>query len=361
MTFVIESTVGAWVVNKAASAAKDLILREIDGVVLNTGKKLLQGVAGLPPFSWVELNSLEKNKLGQVDVVDLRKATDRRPHLKGYVSCVGMFLPGTLLNKGWWERSDRGVEAKDFRDNRGVQSWLYNGFYQWAPSWDLNLWEDNDSILLGQIGRIDEADSIPVIIADPAKARVVREQMTALARDSGRLVSHAVVTGKLGSLDFVEQHSRGEARQFVRQLKQHGAIRNHCIVVGDEPKDRIDLHTNRPCNEHYSGYMWKCVCPSEHKNKADTLPYSYFVWEHTDFADKDAINYNIDAMNHKIAYIAQNTKNGGAGGGVTLLQQMMPEDRLRGEPGGNYEKPEIAVNDFMNLFVADSLAAHQKH
>jgi hypothetical protein len=344
--------------------------------VSDVARILIQGVfyniVYSPIFSWVELQRLSKNNLGHVDVVDLREKTsgDKR-WVSGTVTCDGMFLAGSLLNIGWWEKrgANRHVAPVNWGDIKGVQSWLHHGFLQWAPSWDVNQWEAQTAapFLFGQIGREDEADSIPVIIADPKKASDCREALTDLSRGGGRLVSHASVKGKLYSLhDLKKYRGDAQAKGFIDDLIARGAIRDHCLVVDqdhsdkEQHRDRIDLLTRKACEEPYSGYMWKAVCPNEHKKDLDLLPYTYFVWEHTNFADKDAINYNMDSLNHKIQYIAEHRLGGRASDGVTLLQQMMPEDRLRGEPGASYERPAITMDEFMKLFAQDHHPSHKK-
>jgi hypothetical protein len=121
-------------------------------------------------------------------------------------------------------------------------------------------------------------------------------------------------------------------------------------VGSNESEHRVELHTNEHV-ELYSGYLWKCVCPKIFLDKKDPqLVHSYFAWEHTNFANRDAINYNLDALDHKLVYIAEKRKQGGSRDDLSLLQHMMPQDRLRGDPGGTgYELPEISTVEFMKI------------
>jgi hypothetical protein len=357
--------------------------------ITNVERVLFQGILYNaiyhPAFSWFEFAKLRKDNLGRIDVGDLKKATIAKPWLAGPVECKGIFLAGSLLNMGWWDRKgprpesswfslfrmagqnrlkdDAGLEdeiaAADlpWRGLKDVQSWLYSGFHLWAPSWDVNRWDggSSDPYLFGQIGRLDEADSLPVIVADPDKARVCREILTSISKSRGCLIAEATVRGRLHSVHELERYKGDkQLKHFIKKLVGQGAIRDNCLVIDkdisdrSDLNDRIDLH-EKSINEPYSGYIWKCVCPSESKDDPEALLSSYFVWEHTNLASKDAINYNLDAINHKISYIASQHRQSKKD--FALLQEMMPEDRLRGEPGSAYDKPVIAVDEFAGLFA----------
>jgi hypothetical protein len=275
----------------------------------------------------------------------LKHALKDRSYPFASVCCSGTYMPGSLLVSGWWERAQKSLGSMNWADNPGVQSWLWNGFEQWAPSWDTS------SILLGQIGTHDEADSIPVIIEAGEKARQVREEMTALISSKGRLVSAAVIRGELLDSKQMLKHSNRDIQRFARELEARGLLIKNCIIVGsNESEHRVELYTNEHV-ELYSGYLWKCVCPKILLDKKDPqLVYSYFAWEHTNFANRDAINYNLDALDHKLVYIAEKRKQGGSRDDLSLLQHMMPQDRLRGNPGGTgYELPEISTVEFMKI------------
>jgi hypothetical protein len=294
------------------------------------------------------------SKSDPIEVETIKNASKDRPYLYGPAYVKGTYMPGSLLISGWWERTDRKLDPIKWTDNSGIQSWLWNGFEQWAPSWDSNLWHDGDSsdILFGQIGMHDEADSIPVIIEAGAKARQVREEMTALISSKGCLVSNAVIRGELLSAKQMRAHSDKAVRKVAERLANTRRLIKNCIVVRNDSKDhRVELRTKEPV-ELYSGYLWKCVCPKMFLDKKDALlDHSYFAWEHTNFANRDAINYNLDALDHKLVYIAEKRKQGGSRNDLSLLQHMMPQDRLRGDPGGRgYELPEITTDEFMAIF-----------
>jgi hypothetical protein len=291
---------------------------------------------------------------GAIEVETLKGALKDRSHLFGNICCSGTYMPGSLLISGWWERAKQPLASVKWADIPGVQSWLWNGFEQWAPSWDTNLWHEGNSssILLGQIGTHDEADSIPVIIEAGEKARQVREEMTALISSKGRLVSNAVIQGQLMNRKQLLGHSNRDIQRLAKELTNAGLLLKNCIVVGNNPSNhRVDLRTNEHV-ELYSGYLWKCVCPKVFVDNQDArVVHSYVAWEHTNFANRDAINYNLDALDHKLVYIAEKRKHGGSRDDLSLLQHMMPQDRLRGDPGGTgYEIPEISMDEFMEMF-----------
>jgi hypothetical protein len=323
---------------------------------------LLAGLMGRVPYlAQRELQRLKKISGGAVDATKLKEVLKRKPYLAGQICCSGVYMPGSLLTFGWWERPKRKLQEIDWQGIPGIQRWLWNGFEQWAPSWDTNLWQQSDgsSVLLGQIGTHDEADSVPVIVEAGSKAKAIRQEMTALLLSSKRPVAKATIHGALWSDRELELHTRGPAKKLIKKLKALERLPKHCILVqNQDPAHKVELNIQAPI-ELYSGYLWKCVCPKERAGAANTtLMHSYFAWEHTNFADADAINYNLDALDHKIEYIARRNKLGGSSKDLVLLQHMMPENRLRGDPGAtDYAKPEITTDEFMQLFSRASDAA----
>lgn len=308
-------------------------------------------VGRLPYAAPLQLRYLFRNKISPTPE-QLKAELIKNPMLNGPIRCTGTYMPGSLLVSGWWERQERQLSNAAWGDNSGIQSWLWNGFEQWAPSWDTNLWtsDGRGSVLFGQIGTHDEADSIPVIIEAGSKADVVRDEMNALLSADGRFVTSAAIDGVLLTGRQLRRHASADVRSVAETLERAHILPSHCIVVQeDNRRHRVELRTKETV-ELYSGYLWKCVCPKEFKDQQ--LKHSYFAWEHTNFADRDAINYNIDALDHKIQYIAQKRKVGGSLDDLFLLQHMMPENRLRGEPDSHSALPEINAADFMRLLSA---------
>jgi hypothetical protein len=83
-----------------------------------------------------------------------------------------------------------------------------------------------------------------------------------------------------------------------------GGILDFCIwLKPGEDKHKISPDRGKP--DVYSGYLWKCVAPSEwiKEGKALNLNEDYFIWEHTNFSDQNSVKYNLDSLGHKEAYI----------------------------------------------------------
>lgn len=236
---------------------------------------------------------------GQVPISVLRaKLIDEKVDLVQPVqmTVVGTLFPSALLSSGWWERaSEAKIRHINWKDN--VQKWLFHGFHQWAPSWDftwnLEQWDshaDRD-YFIAQLADGDEANSIPVLI--PREIAVSARQQ--FEKWGG--IMQAEVTGLLGRRDHFEGYVKGVS------LDLFGGLLDYCLWLN--PDDRSHgITTNVFKTEVYSGYLWKCLAPEEAVAKqAFCLNDVYFVWEHANFIDEDAVKYALDALEHKQRYI----------------------------------------------------------
>jgi len=216
----------------------------------------------------------------------------KKPEL---IKVRGTLFPAALLTAGWWERK-QSDKSFNIAWKNPLQQWLFKGFDLWAPSWDISWDFDGrhqnvNPYCIAQLTDGDEADSLPVII--PAeKAKRLRDEF----RDSwgGFEVE---VTGMLG-------HRYQFLKKLPKDLK--GEPLDYYISLEDNNKkhkiSRLVTET-----ELYSGYLWKCVAPKEwmEGEKLLGLGQVYFVWEHTNFAAKDAVNYNLDGLRHKESLISK--------------------------------------------------------
>ncbi|MBI3897265.1 MAG: hypothetical protein HY308_03095 [Gammaproteobacteria bacterium] len=210
------------------------------------------------------------------------------------ISVRGTLFPCALLTAGWWERPGKAkitrIEWKD-----PLQHWLFHGFDLWGPSWDFSWTLDADPTadkpyFIAQLGGGDEADSLPVIIPH-TKARKLRE----LFLDSwGGL--EVTVTGLLGH--------REQFCGAYRELEKFGGLLDYCLWLDDDDKThKISISAER--TELYSGYLWKCIAPRKwlQQKRHLSLDQVYFVFEHVNFAKRDAMNYGLDCLAHKEEYL----------------------------------------------------------
>jgi hypothetical protein len=208
----------------------------------------------------------------------------------------GTLFPCALLSSGWWEkRKTAKIQRMKWHD--GLQEWLFNGFDQWGPSWDFTWDFDNwersreNRHFIAQLGEGDEANSIPVLLP-PSKA--TRLQEVFLSSWGG---IEADVRGVLG-------HRRHFA-QYVdeKALELFGGLLDYCLWLDEDNKDHKIL-PRTASTESYSGYLWKCVAPKQMlKGRSPCLNDVYFIWEHVNFASRDAIAYCLEAVAHKEDYI----------------------------------------------------------
>jgi hypothetical protein len=191
------------------------------------------------------------------------------------------------------------LRARQPRWRDGVQEWLFQGFDLWAPSWDLSLSPDPQSTetrhLLGQLGSLDEADSLPVLI-DGRKANDIRD---ALANGPAAVLRVAVH----GMLTHVGHLLPGESAALsALQLDEGGA--DYCLVVREDDQQQ-ELSLRFGPADVYSGYLWQCWGTRRALTDGPHLEDAYFIWEHTNFSNRDAIQYNLESLEYKTRILAR--------------------------------------------------------
>ncbi len=242
------------------------------------------------------------------NISDLRnKLKDTELQETMQITVEGTLFPCALLSSGWWERNARILQGKlklVWKD--GIQEWLFGGFDMWGPSWDY-MWNfkacenaSENQHFIAQIGGNDEADSLPVFIPRPIALRVQQEFM----ESPGGCIS-AIITGLLGHRkQFCKIcHSQKEFCEDCKKLA--GGLLDYCLWIDQDKRDHGIRKVGEP--ELYSGYLWKCMAPINWigENKTIRLDQLYFIWEHTNFANKDAIKYNLHALELKEKYISK--------------------------------------------------------
>jgi hypothetical protein len=248
-------------------------------------------------------------------VEDLRAKLEADPNLLSeprQMEIEGELFPCALLSSGWWDkRKESKVRQLPWRD--GLQEWLFHGFDLWGPSWDYT-WDfgkaDGDQpYSIAQIGDGDEANSIPVLLP-ASKAKKFKEMLD--GKWSG---VPAKVKGVLGHRSSFEKEKNADPRL----LKLFGGLLDYCLWLDEDNKDHtIRVNRNRH-PEVYSGYIWKCVAPQELLvENTPVLSDVYFLWEHANWNNKDAISYSLDALNHKEEQLRRRY------GQLTLIQKSSP-------------------------------------
>ena len=212
------------------------------------------------------------------------------------ITVEGTLFPCALLSSGWWERrKELSVRRLQWRD--GLQEWLFHGFDLWGPSWDFT-WDFDPSepqeerpYFIAQLGEGDEANSIPILL--PAeKAKRLRD---AVWQTWGGVKAN--VTGVLGHRRHFAQHVDPKA------LELFGGMLDYCLWL-DEDNRNHSIRIRLERTEIYSGYLWKCVSPVD-LVLANTpcLSDVWFLWEHVNFANEDALKYCLEALEKKEEYV----------------------------------------------------------
>lgn len=275
-------------------------ITQVRGYMRDKGPLAYKGM-GNPAQSWdLALD-------GEIEVSDLREMLlndpvqrERLKQQPRMVSVKGLLYPCALLVSGWWESRMQKSEGTQWRN--GIQEWLFSGFHSWGPSWDF-AWdfehpenEGNKPSFVAQLGDGDEANSIPVIIpADKA------EKLSEKFQERGHEIKIGV-SGVIATVNGVLCH-RSHCPEAER-LGLVGGILDFCIwLKPGEDKHKICPDRNKP--DIYSGYLWKCLAPSEWVKEGNALELNqvYFVWEHTNFANETSVKYNLDSLDHKERYI----------------------------------------------------------
>ena len=241
----------------------------------------------------------------------------------------GTLFPAALLTEGWWERRQQGAASLAIEWKNPLQRWLFKGFDLWAPSWDI-CWGANDAkyadrrYYIAQLTEGDEADSLPVIIGTEKAKRLADE-----FKDSWGGFE-VVIVGMLG-------HRWQFEKKLPKNVKREPT--DYYISVEDDKK-RHAISRVPAGTELYSGYLWKLLAPEEWMKGEEMLALNqvYFVWEHTNFVAKEAVQYNLDALEHKEGLIAKQHP----GSKLILLQKshaIVPGD------------PKWTVQKFYDLYL----------
>jgi len=246
------------------------------------------------PYPGGPKESVDIDFLGEETAESLRRKLARgRLQLKKprKISVVGTLFPCALLSSGWWEKHSGG-QTRSIRWRDELQEWFFHGFDEWGPSWDFT-WDfegkaKRHEYFIAQLGTGDEANSIPVLLTT-AKARKLREQF---ADHWGGM--EARVTAVLG-------HRRHFVNKVAKEkLELFGGLLDYCLFVDDDKKEH-EVVPRRDDTSIYSGYLWKCVAPKVlyGDGKKLRLRDVYFLWEHVNFASKDALDFGLESLESK--------------------------------------------------------------
>jgi len=215
------------------------------------------------------------------------------------LSVTGTLFPCALLSSGWWERHNQ-TSKRQVKWRDGVQEWLFTGFDLWGPSWDFTWdvegWEKSRErrYYIAQLGDGDEANSLPVLIPGE-KARRLREYF----KDQNWGGTEAEVTGLLGN----RRHFAADIDP--KALELFGGLLDYCLYLdADNEKHCVEPLVRE--TQVYSGYLWKCLAPKAWiKERNPCVNDVYFIWEHTNFVNRDAVAYALDALELKERYLAR--------------------------------------------------------
>jgi hypothetical protein len=246
------------------------------------------------------------------------------------VTVRGVFYPAVLMTPGLWERSDAGEGGPEIQWRTPLQDWLFSGFEQWAPSWNLNasVQDNADRPSFAQIGHEDEAFSLLVVVTGPEAGAIPQKLL-----QSDEMVCNVEITGGL--------IYRGHLRDAMpARMRTWGKKFDYCLLVDLSKDDNAIERTGAA--DPYSGYLWECVAPKEWLRGKDTpeIVDSFFVWEHTDFASGPAREYGLEALAHKHAYIERHF------GELELIQKSGPV-----VPG----EPTLATESFYSVLERGSM------
>jgi hypothetical protein len=218
------------------------------------------------------------------------------------VRVTGTFFPAALLSSGWWERDKKRVKRRvDPAPHAppGLRQWLLRGFEEWGPSWDFSpdLSDGGQaSILFGQIADGDEVNSLPVVISAGKAAPLQRNELPEQQPFPVEL------RGLLCHRD--SEYLQGEELAKKGTLLHFGKAFQYILLVEDRwPKHEIARLPDS--GEPYTGYLWQCWAPAELLVNGDipSVDQVFFVWEHTDLSNADALRYNLDSLQHKGDYL----------------------------------------------------------
>lgn len=258
-------------------------------------------------------------------VSELRSTLEKGPILASpqLETVRGVFYPAVLLTPGIWARPKGGDAAEPIKWRTPLQDWLFSGFEEWAPSWDINASDDDasDRPFFGQLGHEDEAFSLLVVVTGASAKHVLKKLI-----GEGEMVCSVEIECSL-------IHRRHARATVPRRMRTWGKTFDYCLLVNLDEGHRIE---RTDVTEPYSGYLWQCVSPKDWLGKREVpdLVDAFFVWEHTNFASPEARDYGLEALAHKRAYIERHF------GELDLVQKSAPI--LSG-------KPKLATESFYAL------------
>lgn len=270
--------------------------RDVDVHVGSRNYLILRGVDPYRDFLNDPAGPWDLSFRGIEEISSLRKKLLQIDALKEPVSITvhGTLFPCALLSSGWWERRSQAITSElDWKNP--LQKWLFIGFDLWGPSWDFSWDLDSPgdwghTHFIAQIGEGDEANSLPVVLPR-AKAQKLREKFKE----------------GWGGVEVNIRGLLGHRHQFAKEpgpLGLFGGLLDYCIWLNEENKEhKITLLADR--TDIYSGYLWKCVVPKKwfDTNRFLCLSDVFFLWEHTNFTEKDAVRYNLDSLERKVEYV----------------------------------------------------------
>lgn len=263
------------------------------------------------------------------------------------VTLEGTLYPCALLSSGWWEKTDKRAAKFYMPAKNDIQQWLFHGFRQWAPSWDFSWNFDNGNIakqhpiLVAQLGENDEADSVPVVIP-------YEKAQHFIAASNNFAMGYAVSARVRGAFGH-RKHFDSKAHKLFRNF---GGLLDYCLWLDPEnEKHTIVSIPGRP--SIYSGYVWKCIMPlSASRPSTDTnlspeeikLNDVYFVWDHTNFASPQTVEFNLETLSQKEEAIIAKVEQMKVGKRAWVMLQKS-SNLVSGEPALS---PEVFYDMFKN-------------
>jgi len=273
-------------------------------------------------------------KLKEIESAERLRKGEAKEEPPVLIRVRGTLFPAALLTEGWWERTQQGSGSPVIEWQNPLQRWLFKGFDLWAPSWDI-CWGAVDTkqperrYYIAQLTEGDEADSVPVILG-PEWAKRLNEHF----RNSWGGFEASIV-GLLG-------HRYQFSKRLPKNVRRDAS--DYYISVEDGRR-RHEIKRLPGKTDLYSGYLWKILAPEEWMTETDVLSLNqvYFVWEHTNFVEKQARDYNLAGLEHKESLIAKQHP----GSRLILLQKSHEI-----VPG----TPEWSVEKFYNLYLGEGKA-----
>jgi hypothetical protein len=253
-----------------------------------------------------------------------------------------MLFPSLLLMTGWWDKEGPPGEhlSTKYRPDswslpeEPVRDWLLHGFTAWAPSWDFSFSRitrnDRDKwpeYFAAQIGHGDEADSVPVFLPKSTIERFPQPLADDFVELFGKGYALPVrITGMFGNIEYVNkiiEKAVGERDSTIQEndkslLAKYGSVLNYFLWLDpSDARHRIEILDHRfDTNRIYSGYLWKCFARLNdsrlrYRPTRFDIRDTFFVWEHTNFANIDAVKFNLQMLKAKEEFIRTHLKNKG--------------------------------------------------